>query len=125
WSVDPYGGRIEDGRLYGRGANDMKTGVATFCEVYRAAYHQADTMRGKLSLLLVCDEENYGPWGSRWVLGQRPDLYGDLLLSSEPSGLGLIRSAERGMVWAAVTFETTGGHGAHVQRAPSALRRAR
>lgn len=56
WSHDPYGGDIVDGRLYGRGAADMKSGVA--CMLYAArAVEQAGPFPGTIKLAVLCDEE--------------------------------------------------------------------
>lgn len=125
WSDDPLSGVVRDGRLFGRGSNDMKDGVATFVCIYRAMAADRESIAGKLTLMLVCDEESFGPWGARWLVDARKDLLGDVLLSTEPCGMGLIRTAERGMVWTKVTFVGAGGHGAHPVREITALRRAR
>lgn len=125
WSFDPYSGAIEDGRLLGRGANDMKAGLAAFVRIYQAAAADRENMAGKLTLMLVCDEETYGPWGALWMVDKRPDLIGDLLLSTEPSGMGLMRTAERGMIWFRASFSGKGGHGAHPVRERNVLMRSR
>jgi succinyl-diaminopimelate desuccinylase len=125
WSDDPLSGVIRDGRLWGRGANDMKAGAAVFIELFRSIAEQGSALRGRLTLMLVCDEESFGDHGSRWLLANHADLTGDVLLSTEPGGLGLVRTAERGMVWAEVKFTGKGGHGAHPVREVNALARAR
>lgn len=57
WTHDPFGGEIVDGRMYGRGACDMKAGIAVAL-VTAKAFHTADVRwAGKIRLGLVCDEE--------------------------------------------------------------------
>lgn len=71
WTKPPYEGKLEDGRLYGLGALDMKAGCAALMLVMRALKEQADRrqgdadfchmMNGEVILTLVSDEE--GPYG--------------------------------------------------------------
>jgi len=55
WSVDPWAGEVRDGRLYGRGACDMKGGVAAIVGAVRALVTSgaADAVRGELVVALV------------------------------------------------------------------------
>src|SRR5689334_24061076 len=55
WSGDPFGAMIENGRLIGRGANDMKSAIAA----YVAALSRIEPAAGTLSLLITGDEEGY------------------------------------------------------------------
>ncbi|MBF6327724.1 M20 family metallopeptidase [Nocardia transvalensis] len=56
WTVDPYGGEIHDGKLYGRGAADMKSGVAAMLYGTRAL-QLSGPFPGRIRLLLLADEE--------------------------------------------------------------------
>jgi succinyl-diaminopimelate desuccinylase len=56
WSVDPYGGEIRDGRLYGRGAADMKSGVAAMLHGVRAL-QLAGPFPGRVLVCALVDEE--------------------------------------------------------------------
>jgi succinyl-diaminopimelate desuccinylase len=56
WSVDPYGGEIRDGRLYGRGAADMKSGVAAMLHGVRAL-QKAGPFPGRVLVCALVDEE--------------------------------------------------------------------
>ena len=61
WEEDPLSGRIEDGRLYGQGAADMKAGVAAAMSAF-ASLAEADVeLAGDVVLTAVVDEE--GPYG--------------------------------------------------------------
>jgi len=56
WSVDPYGGEIRDGRLYGRGSADMKSGVAAMLHGVRAL-QLAGPFPGRVLVCALVDEE--------------------------------------------------------------------
>lgn len=56
WTVDPFGGEIRDGRLYGRGSADMKSGLAAMLFAARAV-EQAGPFAGRLKLAVLVDEE--------------------------------------------------------------------
>jgi len=57
WSRDPFGAQIADGRIYGRGACDMKGGVAVALLTAKAFRTSNVPFRGKIRLGFVCDEE--------------------------------------------------------------------
>jgi len=56
WTVDPFGAEVVDGRLYGRGAADMKGGVAAMIEAARAV-QLAGPFPGTILFGILCDEE--------------------------------------------------------------------
>jgi succinyl-diaminopimelate desuccinylase len=56
WTVDPFGGEIRDGRLYGRGSADMKGGVAAMLYAARAV-QLAGTFPGRIMVAALVDEE--------------------------------------------------------------------
>jgi len=68
WTTDPFGAEIRNGVLYGRGAADMKTGIAAF--VVASARYLADhgQPKGWISLLITGDEEGPGLYGTRRLL---------------------------------------------------------
>jgi succinyl-diaminopimelate desuccinylase len=69
WSVDPFGGAIVDGRLFGRGAADMKSAVAAFAAAAgRFLNKQGDDFSGSISLLITGDEEGPAYNGTKPML---------------------------------------------------------
>jgi len=110
--------------IRGRGAVDMKGGAAAFMVSLKLLHERRQRLHGQVSLCLVCDEEVFGPWGSRALLEMFPDLYGDALLSSEPSSTSVIRIGERGFIWGAAEFPGEGGHGAYPSGKASPIERA-
>ncbi|RDI72678.1 M20 family metallopeptidase [Halopelagius longus] len=61
WDEDPTSGRIEDGKLYGQGACDMKGGLAAVMKAFEALAESDAELRGDVLLTAVVDEE--GPYG--------------------------------------------------------------
>ena len=57
WTVDPFGGEVREGRLYGRGSCDMKAGLAVNLIAVRALLRSGVPWKGRIRLGFVCDEE--------------------------------------------------------------------
>jgi glutathione S-transferase len=84
WSGDPSTARIEDGRLIGRGANDMKSAIAAFV----AAVSRVEQQSGHPVLLITGDEEGYATYGTPRIidwLNERA-IRPDMILIGEPTG---------------------------------------
>lgn len=64
WAKDPFKAVVEDGRIYGRGACDMKSGIACTLNMLRAIADSGDEFAGELSFSLVVDQEatDVGAW---------------------------------------------------------------
>jgi len=119
WAHDPWGGALVDGKIYGRGACDMKAGTSASIFTYRYLHRIRDKLKGKLTLTCVSDEETFGPWGARYLLEHCPEVRGDCLLNGEPSGTNTIRFGEKGPLWIALSVNGPGAHGAYTHLAPS------
>ncbi|OGO34375.1 MAG: hypothetical protein A2W35_19600 [Chloroflexi bacterium RBG_16_57_11] len=77
WSVDPFGGELRDGAVYGRGAGDDKGSVAAQTMALVALARAGVNLNGCLQLAIVADEESGGLEGTVWLrdLGKlKPDL---------------------------------------------------
>ena len=77
WTHDPYGGEIEDGRLYARAAAVSKSDFASFTFALRALEAVAKPSKGAVELHFTYDEEFGGLLGPGWLLAQgltKPDL---------------------------------------------------
>lgn len=67
WTHDPYDPVVEDGRLYGRGASDMKSGIAA--SLFAAdALVAADAVEGRITQSMTCDEETGGFTGLGYLV---------------------------------------------------------
>jgi succinyl-diaminopimelate desuccinylase len=58
WQHDPFGGEIDDGKIYGRGSCDMKAGLAVNLLTVKAMQESGVEYRGRMRLGIVCDEED-------------------------------------------------------------------
>lgn len=58
WRHDPFGGEIEDGKIYGRGSCDMKAGLAVNLLTVKAMLKSGVEYKGRMRLGLMCDEED-------------------------------------------------------------------
>jgi succinyl-diaminopimelate desuccinylase len=77
WTHDPYGGEIEDGKLFGRAAAVSKCDFSTYAFAIRALEAVAKPDKGQIDLLLTYDEEFGGEVGPGWLLANQltePDL---------------------------------------------------
>ena len=111
WTADPWSAEIRDGRLYGRGACDMKGGVAAILAAVRAlvANGDADRIEGELLVALVPGEED---GGQGTLAAIRAGATGDMAIITEPSNLDIV-VAHAG----AITFRlTVPGRAAHASQ---------
>ena len=122
WTKDPWGGEIIDGKVYGRGSSDMKCGTSASIWTYIFLNRLKEKLKGKLTLTCVSDEETFGPWGTRWLIDNEPEVLGDCCLNGEPSSPFTIRYGEKGLLWLTFTVKTPGAHGAYTHVSPSATR---
>ncbi len=114
WTVDPWGAEVQDGRMYGRGAADMKAGVAAMVYATRALMEAGVTLAGDLVLQTVIEEECTG----NGALAALARGYGaDAAIIPEPFGRRLLE-AQVGVMWARVTVR---GKGAHAERASASV----
>jgi acetylornithine deacetylase/succinyl-diaminopimelate desuccinylase family protein len=77
WTHDPYGGDVEDGKLFGRAAAVSKCDFATFTFATRALEALGAPLKGGVELYFTYDEEFGGELGPGWLLQQglvKPDL---------------------------------------------------
>lgn len=105
WTRDPFSAHIENGKLYGRGSNDMKAGIATNLFIARALKALGLPLRGDLTIESVVDEEFGGVNGT--LAGRLRGYLADAAIISEPSFLRICPS-QRGGNTAHITFEVPG-----------------
>jgi acetylornithine deacetylase len=94
WRRNPFGGEIENGRLYGLGAYDMKSGCVLILGVMRTLQELGITLKGTLIGETVVDEEFGGVNGT--LAGRVRGDNGDAVIITEPSGLKVINNGNRG-----------------------------
>jgi acetylornithine deacetylase len=106
WTRDAFGGEVDDNRLYGRGSNDMKAGVAINLFAMQAAAELELPLAGDLIFETVVDEEFGGVNGT--LAGRVRGYLGDGAVISEPSFLRVC-PAQRGGRVAHIRFSGAGG----------------
>jgi len=127
WTSPPFEPTLRDGRLYGRGAADMKSGVAAMTLALEDFVRTNPRHRGTIALLVTSDEEGIGKDGVRRVAeefrrrGQRIDW----CVVGEPSSrekLGdLIRVGRRGSLTGRLHIRGVQGHVAYPDRAKNPI----
>lgn len=120
WTKDPWGAEMSEGKIYGRGACDMKSGTTASIFTYLYLREIRDELHGRLTLSAVSDEETFGPWGARYLFEHHPEIIGDCCLNGEPTSLDTFRFGEKGPLWLRFTVHTHGAHGAYKHRSASA-----
>lgn len=115
WESDPFVPTLKDGYLYGRGAQDMKGGVAAFLSALREVAPSDLT----LSILLTSDEEGDGTFGTIYALGEleKMDLLPQYCIVAEPTSekrLGdMIKVGRRGSINGVLKILGEQGHAAY------------
>ena len=108
WQHDPFKATIEQGKLYGLGAFDMKGGIAAELTALRVIQELQIPLKGDLIVETVVDEEFGGVNGT--LAGRVRGYVGDGMIITEPSGL-VIWNGDRGGRFAHITFRAAEGIG--------------
>jgi acetylornithine deacetylase/succinyl-diaminopimelate desuccinylase-like protein len=126
WTHPPFEGRLADGAVWGRGALDMKAGVAMLVDGFLRAKRENVALPGDLVLLVLSDEENGGDLGARFLVEEHPELFAGMRYAlGEFGGFTLhaggrrfypIQVAEKQICWLKATIRGPGGHGAMINR---------
>ena len=111
WSFPPYGGRIEDGRIRGRGVADMRGGLTASLFTCLLLHEHRVPLQGPVTLMMVADEEAGGAWGTGWLLEHRPELAGDACMIGEPEAPTGARIGEKGKCQFRLVAEGASRHG--------------
>jgi len=119
WSTPPYEAVEKDGYIYGRGTQDMKSGVAAFVQ----ALKEAENFEGTLSLLLTSDEEGEATDGTIKVLEylKEKEMLPDVCVVAEPTCEEIfgdaIKVGRRGSINGYLTLKGKQGHAAYPEKA--------
>ncbi len=126
WTHDPFSGEIVDGRLHGRGAADMKGGVAAFVAA-TARFLEKPPQHGSISFLITGDEEGDAINGTirivEWVRDN--DQVPDMCIVGEPTNVSemgdVIKNGRRGSLSCKLTVTGIQGHVAYPHLADNPL----
>ena len=126
WTVDPFGGDIRDGLLWGRGAVDMKDMDAMILTALGDLIEGGEQPARDLVVAFFADEENGGVFGSHWMVDEHPELFaGATEAISEVGGYSidldgtrayLLQTGEKALVWIKLIAHGTAAHGSRVIR---------
>lgn len=121
WTHPPFGGVLEDGWVWGRGALDMKGGVAMMVAALLQARAAGTCPAGDVVLAILSDEEAGGEYGARYLAEGHPELFDGIRWAiGEFGGFPLyldgqtfypIQIAEKGVCWLEARIPGRGAHG--------------
>jgi acetylornithine deacetylase/succinyl-diaminopimelate desuccinylase-like protein len=135
WQHPPFAGEVIDGYLWGRGALDMKGGVAMMLAAMLRARAEGEALAGDVVLACVSDEENFGEYGAGFLVAEHPDLFSGIRYAlgefgGFPFDLGgrrfyPIMVAEKQSCRVFATVRGPAGHGSRPMRGGAMARLAR
>ena len=122
WKYDPFGGKVVNGRVYGRGAVDMKGGLASVLAA--AKKFSGKKFKRKLVLVFVPGEE-VNLLGSDYLTSKKKNLLKDVKhgVIAEPTGMN-ITIAQKGIVEIGVIFKGKSAHGSKPELGDNAILKA-
>jgi len=106
WTVEPFGGDIRNGRLYGRGSFDMKGGVAACVAAARAIRKAGIKLQGRLSIHTVVDEEA-GGFGAMDMVAKGKLAKAAIIAEATD---GNVVASEGGLYWVRITIRGRQAH---------------
>ena len=116
WTCDPFTATVRDGRVYGRGACDMKAGLAAMTGAMLAVERSGVLIEGNLALHAVIDEE-VGSLGARRAAAEQP---GDWVVVTEPSA-GQVFAVGNGQLNFEIVFHGKAVHSSHPEDGRNAI----
>ena len=121
WQQPPFEANIVDGFIWGRGALDMKSGVAMLLAAFLKAKAEGASLPGDVIFCAVADEEAGGDFGARFLVEEHPGLFAGVEYAfGEFGGFNMtmggkrvypIMVAEKQACWMKAAFRGQGGHG--------------
>ena len=130
WSVDPFGGLVKDGFVWGRGALDMKSMTAIEVVALKLLKRKGVKLKGDIVLAATADEEKGGEAGAGWLVKHHPNEVradyvlnegGGLALPVEDRNLYSVQTSEKGILWFKVRAKGIPGHGSVPSAADNAI----
>jgi acetylornithine deacetylase len=117
--IDPFTAKKKDGKIYGRGALDMKAGVAALIVAVQSIIEAGIKLKGDVILTLVADEE-YASIGTEAVV---EEYTADAAIICEPTDLDIV-TAHKGFAWIKIEIFGKAAHGSSPHRGIDAIVKA-
>lgn len=113
WTVDPFGGMVRDGRIYGRGTSDMKAGITAAIYAAEAIRRAGIPLHGSIEVSGTVDEESGGFAGMAWLAeqGRVSADRTDAVIITEPTDTDRLYIGHRGVYWFEITTRGRIAHG--------------
>lgn len=135
WAQPPFAAALVDGHVWGRGALDMKSGVAMLVSAVLRAAADGARPAGDVLLVVLSDEEAGGDHGARFLVDRHPELFDGVKYAlGEFGGFSMdvagrrfypIQVLEKQMCWMRLTVRGPGGHGSLPMRGGTLARVAK
>ncbi len=117
----PFDADISDGRIYGRGSADMKSGIAAMCSAASLAIDSAGKNLSRQIVIAAVADEEYASIGMRALVAG--GVTAEAAILTEPTRLAIC-PAHRGFVWAELEFTGRAAHGSRYDIGVDAIRHA-
>lgn len=134
WRFPPFSATLHEGRIWGRGAGDMKSTVAAQAMAMILLKRAGIALDGDLIFAAGADEESGGDYGFRWLAANRPDLLradfglneggGSLVQAADGRQAYLVSTGEKGRLEIKLTVKGRGWHASQPWRADNAIYKA-
>jgi len=120
WKTDPFKPVVTGGLVYGRGASDMKGGIAAIITAAKALADSNAKLGGTLELSFTPDEETGGEAGAAYIV-ERGIVNPDFAVVAEPSGIDNIWIGNKGVAWLLIEVHGKQAHGSTPWRGANAF----
>ena len=111
WSFDPFGGEVTETRIRGRGASDMKCGLAGALFAMRLAARERLPIKGSVVLHVVPDEETGGQRGTKWLVENGYANGAVACIVAEPTSSNNCEVGQKGSVKVRLKVSGKSAHG--------------
>lgn len=135
WTVDPLGGEIRDGYLYGRGVVDDKAMGISHLLAFLEIARRGQPLNRDLVFMATADEEAGGLFGAGWLIENRPELFEGIGMVLNEGGGGVpssrdgvesllfnVEVTQKIPLWLKLVAEDTPGHGSRPRSSSSVTR---